>query len=286
MVEPLEALMTVIAVTREMGTLGKDVVQGVADAMGLAVVHHEMVEHDLAERLGMQESAVHRYLEGDATLLERWKVDKSKLSRFTAIEILELVEKGNVIIRGWGATALLAAVPHVLRVRICAPMEFREQQLMARLGLKQASVARREIERSDAAHARIVHGFFGLDWRSPLNYHAVLNTGAMPVVTCIGILQRLAEDLAFQSTEASRMALTDQLTEWRVRNALAGSSATDFSGISVDVHGGRVVLNGTCYMAEQKDSICRLVRGVPGVKTVEDQIIAVGRAHYLGGGVL
>ena len=82
--------MAVIAMTREMGSLGKDVAAGLADKMGLTVVHHELVEHHLAERLGVTESTVHRYLEGEASLLERWRIDKQKLSRYTAEEILEL----------------------------------------------------------------------------------------------------------------------------------------------------------------------------------------------------
>src|SRR5262245_14229600 len=147
--------MAVIAMTREMGSLGKDVAAGLAEAMGLMVVHHELVEHHLAERLGVQESAVHRYLEGEASLLERWKIDKHKLSRYTAEEILELARKGNVIIRGWGATGVLRHVPHVLRVRVCADMGFRERVMMERLGISE-SAARREIERSDAAHAATV----------------------------------------------------------------------------------------------------------------------------------
>src|SRR4029450_6032418 len=99
-----EDSMTVIAMTREMGALGKDVAAGLAEQMGLTGVHHELVEHHIAEKLGVKESTVHRYLEGEASLLERWKIDKQKLSRFTAEEILELAQKGNVIIRGWGAT--------------------------------------------------------------------------------------------------------------------------------------------------------------------------------------
>ena len=62
--------MPVIAMTREMGSLGKDVAAGLTDQLGLAVVHHELVEHHLAERLGVKESTVHRYLEGEASLLE------------------------------------------------------------------------------------------------------------------------------------------------------------------------------------------------------------------------
>ncbi len=82
--------MVAIAMTREMGTLGKDVAQGIAKLLGLKVIHSELVEHDIAKRLGVQDSAVHRYLEGDASVFERWRIDKEKLSRFTVQEISEL----------------------------------------------------------------------------------------------------------------------------------------------------------------------------------------------------
>ena len=42
--------MTVIAMTREMGTRGKDVAAGLAERLGIEVVHHEVVERHLAER--------------------------------------------------------------------------------------------------------------------------------------------------------------------------------------------------------------------------------------------
>jgi cytidylate kinase len=277
-----EATMTVITVTREMGTLGKDVVKGLAAALDCKVIHHEMVEHDLAGRLGMAESAVHRYLEGDATLFERWKIDKQKLSRYTALEILELVQKGNVIIRGWGAAALLNDVPHVLRVRICAPMPFREQVMMTRLGLVQ-SMARREIERSDAAHSRIVQGFFGLEWDNPLHYHIALNTGSMPVETCVTTLTRLASDPAFQETTASQAILRDKLLEWQIRSILVTRELSGFAGAQIDVSatGGHVVLAGACYADEQKALIKRLVGNVPGVTTIDDHILVVGQSHYI-----
>ena len=113
--------MAVIAMTREIATLGKDVAAGLAERLGLTVVHHEVVEHDIAERAGMRESDVHRFLEGEASLLERWKIDSKRLYRYTAQEILALAVKGNVLIRGWGATYLLRSVPHVICVRVCAP---------------------------------------------------------------------------------------------------------------------------------------------------------------------
>ncbi len=92
--------MTVIAMTREMGSFGKDVAIGLIDTLGLDIVHHELVERHLAERMNLGESSVHRFLEGRPSMLERWKIDGKRLSRYSAEEILERAAKGNVLIRG------------------------------------------------------------------------------------------------------------------------------------------------------------------------------------------
>ena len=113
--------MAVIAMTREMGTLSKDVAAGLAERRGLDVVHHNVVKQDIVASSGLPESEVHRFLEGEASLLERWRIDRNRMSRCTAEEILELAAKDNVLIRGWGSSYLLRSVPHVVCVRICAP---------------------------------------------------------------------------------------------------------------------------------------------------------------------
>ena len=82
--------MAVIAMTREMATLGRDVSAGLAEKLGLKIVHHEIVGRDIAERAGMRESEVNRFLEGQTSFLDRWKIDSKRLSRYTAQEILEL----------------------------------------------------------------------------------------------------------------------------------------------------------------------------------------------------
>ena len=261
--------MAVIAMTREMGSLGKDVAAALADQMGLTVVHHELVEHHLAEKLGVQEDAVHRYLEGEASLLERWRIDKQKLSRFTAEEILELAQKGKVIIRGWGAAGVLRHIPHVLRVRICADMGFRERVMTRQLGLEAAD-ARRDIDRSDAAHAAIVRSFFGVDWQNPLIYHLVLNTGSVPIETCVTIVRLLAERPEFQETEETRSVLANKLVESRVRAALGDAFATP---IDIRVEKGKVTLTGTTM--GPIGNIEEVVRSVPGVTDVENRVVVV-----------
>lgn len=268
--------MTVITMTREMGTLGKDVALGLAEALDLKIVHHELVEHDLAERLGVQESTVHHYLEGGATLLERWKIDKQKLSRYTAQEILEFAQEGNIVIRGWGATALLRDVPNVLRIRVCAPMAFRERVMMERLGIKDPRVVRREIVRNDTAHARVIQGTFGLKWEDPLLYNVVLNTGSVPIATCVRSVCLLTDDPAFRETAATRAILKDKLLEWKIRSVLAERHTTiGLSGIAVSVNNGMVILSGTIGHPDLSKVAIQTISKVPGVIDVECRLVSV-----------
>lgn len=267
--------MAVIAMTREMATLGKDVAAGVADRLGLDVVHHELVEHDIAERAGLQESEVHRFLEGEATLFERWKIDSKRLSRYTTQEVLELAVKGNVLIRGWGATYLLRSVPHVICVRICAPMQFREQVLMQRLGIEDNGVARSAIEGNDSGHNRVMQKLFGIDWMDASLYAIVLNTARVPVADCVEHIARLAASAAFQETAQSRTALMDQLILSRVRAALEkrfGGSVAGLGSLDATVADGNVTLLGATTDERMIAQAVRLVHSVEGVKGVESRI--------------
>jgi hypothetical protein len=69
---------------------------------------------------GVAESAVTRYLDGSASMLERWQIDRRKLFHYAAEEILGLAQRGNVLIKGWGAATLLREVPQVISVA-CVP---------------------------------------------------------------------------------------------------------------------------------------------------------------------
>ena len=86
--------MPVIAMTREMGSTGRDMALKLAEDLGLKLVQHEVVEH-VADRMHVGASAVNRFLEGEAGLLERWNIDRKRVSLFTAEEIFDLRLEGQ-----------------------------------------------------------------------------------------------------------------------------------------------------------------------------------------------
>jgi cytidylate kinase len=121
--------MTVIAMTREIGSFGLDVAAGLAATLGLKIIQSDTVANSIAERLGVDESAVLRYVNGSASLLERWQIDSRRLFHYAAEEILRIAQQDNVLIKGWGVATLLRDLPGVISVRVCAPMDFRVRVL-------------------------------------------------------------------------------------------------------------------------------------------------------------
>ena len=271
--------MTVIAMTREMGSMGKDVAAGLATSLDIEVVHHELVERHIAERLETSESAVHRFLEGEASLWERWKIDSKRLSRYSAEEILELALQGNVLIRGWGAAQLLADVPHVVCVRVFAPMSNRIAEMKQRLGIENDAIAQREIERNDEAHAGAIQRQFGIDWRHPASYDIVLNTGRVPIDACVRQIRLLADCPVYQETEATRSILQDKLLVSRAREIVSRdlSDAPYGSALTVDVKNGVVTISGVTTSAKDDSETIDAVRALDGVVEVRNDIYRAAR---------
>jgi cytidylate kinase len=268
--------MPVIAMTREMGSGGREVAQRVCEDMGLTLVLHELVERDLAERLQVPERAVHHRFEGGATLRERWQIPGKRLARYTAEEIFELAQRGNVLIRGWGACTLLRDVPHAARVRVCAPMELREQSVMERRA-KDRDAARQEIERNDLAHKRSLQAWFGVEREDPLLYDLVLNTGRLSAERCARLVGELVASPELRETEASRAILDDKALEAHMRVKLAErfGAGTGVSGIEATARLGKVVLKGIAVHATLAEEAGKIVGALAGVRDVDNRIEVV-----------
>jgi len=212
--------MTVIAMTREIGSLGADVAAGVAEKLGLEIIHSEIVANSVAGRLGVDESAVLRHVEGSASLLDRWLIDRRKLSRYTSEEILSLAQQGNVLIQGWGAATLLRDMPQVISVRVCAAMDFRVRVMMERLGNKNAKAVRDEIERFDAARAGAMRACFNIEQEDARLYHVVLNTERLSIDACVKAVCDLAESPRFRDQAKMRSVIANKLLEAKISSAL------------------------------------------------------------------
>lgn len=273
--------MPLIAMTREMGSLGKDVAAQLSERLGKRVVHHEIIDQ-LANKMRLRKSHVIRFLEGKAGIWERLTTDQTSLSIYTADETFQLAESGQVaVIRGWGAAHLLRPIPHVICVRVCAPLELRTRRMMERLKTDDRDLVESEIRLNEEAHGAITRRHFGINWQDSENYDLVLNTERLAIDECVEEIMNLLDDRAFQETPASIQMFGNLALQTHVRAALRQNPRTAKMVITIEADEGRVTLSGILESGlEAKDAV-EVASTVPGVKDVVSQLRAVSaRSPY------
>jgi cytidylate kinase len=263
--------MPVIAMTHEMGSLAKDVALQLAAELGLAVMRHEVVEH-VADRMHVSGGLISRLREGKASLFERLRADQRSVAVYTAEELLALAERGDVVLRGWGATMWLREVPHVLRVRVTRPFEQRVRWVMEQLSIDDAAQAEAEVRRSDQAHAARMHQLFGVTWGDPLLYDLIVNTGRIGVASAVALVREALRRPEFAETAASKALLHELALQARVQAALRAHPATRDVDITLQSSDGRLVLRGLVASADEHAQAAAVAQAVPGVRGVDNQL--------------
>ena len=263
--------MPVIAMTQEMGSLAKDVALQLAQSMNLAVMRHEVIEH-VADKMQVPKSLIGRLRGGKAGLVERLTTDQRSVALYTAEELFALADRGNVVLRGWGATVLLRPVPHVVCVRVTRSFPKRVEWLMDHLQTDDAEFAEAEVRRSDHAHASRMHDQFGVTWGDPVLYDLVLNTDRISVEGCVEQIRQLVSRPEFAETPKSHALLANMALEARVRVALKDHPATREISVTIEADRNRVVLRGIVLNAEERMQTESVAAAVPGVTGVDNQL--------------
>jgi cytidylate kinase len=262
--------MPLVAMTREMGSLGMDVARILESELKVPLVYHEMI-NNLADKMRLRKSHVIRLLGGKANLLERLTADKTSLSIFTADEMLQVASKGAVM-RGWGAAHLLRPVSHAICVRVCAPFDVRVKRMMARLDTDDRDVVASEIRDSDEAQAAIVKRHFSVDCKDPEGYDLSLNTERMSVEQCAEEIMQLAKQKEFRESDESRRALADLALQANVRAALRADPQTRGLSFAVDSEGAKIRMRGIVETREESANAARVATAVPGVLAVKNEL--------------
>ena len=264
--------MPLIAMNREMGSLGKDVANALAQALGLKIQHHEIIDH-LANRARIRKSHVISFLEGTQGILERLTVDNLKLRILTADEILSLAESHDgIILRGWGATSLLKEVPHAVRVSVSASRRVRVKRMMRRLELEDQASAERIVDQNDEAAQAVMRRHFHIDVRDINEYDVGFNTDRMGVDQCVEKIVAMVRSAQFEENEQSRDKLRDVAITHHVWAALRMHVSTSHCYVMVTVLYGRVTLEGVVEDSAQRAACAEIAARIKGVMDVDNRL--------------
>jgi cytidylate kinase len=266
-------MSSIVAMTREMGSLGKDVGAALADRLGGRLVHHEIIDL-LANRRRVRNSHVIRYLERDGGIDQPLTAERTLPAIYSADEMFRLAERGDAaVIRGWGATHLFRPVRHVLCVRVCAPFALRVQRIMERLQTDDRERVESEIRMNDEAHGAIMRRHFGIDWQDPEHYDLVLDTERVSVGECVDKIMALVDDPEFAETEWSNEVFRALALESYVRAALRLDPRTRELRVGVRAEADTVFLSGVVFDSGDARLACDLAAGIAGVREVRSTLL-------------
>jgi cytidylate kinase len=201
--------MTVITISRELGSLGTEIAEQVAARLAATCIDKEI----LAEMARQGGVPVEVMVETEERLLARPLVVSEEMrSLFSAKAhrpgrqadpqtflaqmreaIRTLAGQGNVVFVGRGAQFILADSPDALHVHIYAPPEVRAARIQQRRGLADPEMARRVIRQADEQRTNWVRAFFtGVNWKDARHYHLMINTARIPAQVAAEIIVRAA----------------------------------------------------------------------------------------------
>ena len=264
--------MPLIAMNREIGSLGKEVAAGLEQALGIRVRHHEIIDH-LANRARVRKSHVISFLEGKQGLLERFTTDQLRMRILTADEIMAMAESSDgVILRGWGATALLKEVPHAVRVCVSASRRTRIRRMMERLNTDDAQKVERIVDENDESARAVMRRHFHVEPRDINEYDMGFNTDRVSVERCVDEIVKMVKSPEFSETGESRARLANVALAHHVRAALRMHHSTEHCTVRVTADAGLVQLHGTVDYVEQSEACSDIARGIKGVRVIENHL--------------
>lgn len=213
--------MTVITVSRELGSEGEAIARQVAAEMGCRFVAKNTIEKVLQQYGLIQLDELYQ---SAPSLWARLDIANLQLVSMLDKVILGIARLDNVVLLGRGGYAALGEYADVLNVRIQAPFAARVQCVMAREGLDTVAKAEKRVAKSDKARDMFIQGYYGADFNTARQFNLVLDSSVIPVETAVAWIieaARLSANRSFAGRPTTKDIVVDSVLADAIAQVLA-----------------------------------------------------------------
>ena len=186
-------MIRVITVEREYGSRGAEFAHHLAEHLGWKLIDQCMIE-EIAQKAGVTTKLVercderldpwyyrfgkafwHGSLERMPALPENDVFDSERMVEFVRKYLLEIAEKGNVVVVGRGAASVLARAPGAFHIFVYASV-WRKVKWFQEQFPEHAGDAEQELLATDRRRAAYIRRYFDQDWADRRLYHLMMNS--------------------------------------------------------------------------------------------------------------
>jgi cytidylate kinase len=260
--------MAIITISRQLGSLGTEVAQGVAEKFHYEYVDKEKIAEALAQ-YGILAPDVDMFDEKKPSLWYSFQLQRKKFLHSLEAVIYDFARKGNVVIVGRGGQVLLKDLQGVLHVRIIAPLDIRMKRILALAGGDEKR-ANRILNHSDRDSSGFLRSFFDVDWEQQSLYDLIFNTEKLSVETCLKMIgESISSPEIKEGGKEVEAMLADLALTQKVEVSLMGVLEIGFGNLTVQVNRGVVRLSGHVASDTLKEDCLRAVKLIEGVNRVD-----------------
>jgi len=185
--------MSVITISRKLGSMGTYIGKKVADELGYSYVdkiHLSKIMKDYGF------SKFDYIYESVPTYWEKYDEYRENTINFLAEVIMAVAQHGNVVIAGRGSFGLLDTYSDVINIRIKAKEKCRLERLMNDRNITEAE-AQVLIKNNDQVRRTFVESDFRFNYTDSREFDLIFDTSIVKPDTCVNFLVENLKDIEF-----------------------------------------------------------------------------------------
>jgi cytidylate kinase len=194
--------MSIITISRGSYSRGLEIAERVAKKLGYQCLDRNVLI-EASNEFNIPEVKLIRALEDPPSFFERFTKMKKYYVAYIQKALIDNLRADNIVYHGLAGHFFVKEIPHVLKVRIVADLEYRVKFVMERDNLSR-NKAIDFLKKIDSSRREWGQHLYGLDIEDPIHYDIVMNTESLSIEVVVGIICDMATWKQFQTTPASQ----------------------------------------------------------------------------------
>lgn len=194
--------MSIITISRGSYSRGVEIAQIVAEKLRYQCLDRDVLIQ-ASKEFNIPEVKLIQSLEDPISFVERLSKKKKIYIDYIQAALINNLRADNIVYHGLAGHFFVKDIPHVLKVRIIADLEYRIKFVMKRDKLSREK-AFDFLKKIDSARREWTQHLYGLDLEDPIHYDIVINTEGLSSKVAANIICEMVAGEQFQTTLASQ----------------------------------------------------------------------------------
>lgn len=197
--------MSIITISRGSYSRGVEIAEMVAEKLGYQCLARDVLI-EASKEFNIPEVKLIQALEDPPSFFERFTNEKKKYIAYIQTALINNLRADNIVYHGLAGHFFVKDIPHVLKVRIIADLEYRIRFVMERDKISRDK-AIDFLKKIDSSRREWGQHLYGLNLEDPTHYDIVINTKNLSLGVVVDIICDMVALKQFQTTPESQIRM-------------------------------------------------------------------------------